>query len=179
MGYPMKKNLLLLTALSVMVAACYSTLDQEKEILDLRRDKQAVEGCQPMKTAYQHAGYRACVEETQAKIDSQPKTVYITETAGGDALVIPRVEGASEMLDADGYAVVDVRTKDSAVVSEASYTTVTQETTGPAEVTTTVVTETVVSKTEPVVEEVETEEITIEAPAEAESEKESLPPEEK
>ncbi|MBP5160475.1 MAG: hypothetical protein ILP11_00255 [Alphaproteobacteria bacterium] len=178
----MKKNLLLLTALSVMVTACYSTIDQEKDILAVRRDKQAVEGCQPMKTAYQHAGYRACVEETQAKIDSQPKTVYITETQEGGALVIPRVEGASEMLDSDEYPVVDVRTKDAAVVSEASYTTVTTETTDTAEVTK-VVTETVVAKTEPVVEEVETEEITIEAPAETpvveESEKESLPSEEK
>ena len=55
---------------------------------------------------------------------------------------------------------------------------VTTENTGSAEVTT-VVTETVVTKTEPVVEEVETEEITIEAPAQEETEKESLPSEEK
>ena len=172
------KNLLLLTALSVMVTACYSTIDQEKDILALRRDKQAIEGCQPQKTAYQHAGYRACVEETQAKIDSQPKTVYITEKADGSALVIPRVNDANEMLDSDEYPVVDVSAKNTAEVSEASYTTVTTENTGSAEVTT-VVTETVVTKTEPVVEEVETEEITIEAPAQEETEKESLPSEEK
>ena len=90
-------------------------------------------------------------------------------------MVIPRVEGASELLDSDVYPVVDIRTKDSAVVSEASYTTVTKETTGTTEVTT-VVTETVVSKTEPVEEEVENEEITIEV---GEPEKESLPSEEK
>ena len=164
----MKKNLLLLVALSVVLTACYSTIDEEKDILSRRRDKQAIEGCQPMKTAYQHAGYRACVEETQAKIDSQPKTVYITETVDGGALVIPRVEGASELLDADEYAVVDVRTKDAAVVSEASYTT-TQVTT--------VTTETTVSTTTPVVEETETEEIIIEETQEPE--KESLPSEEK
>ena len=178
MGYPMKKNLILLAALSVVVTACYSTLDEERDILARRREKQSIVGCQPMKTAYQHAGYRDCVETTQAKIDSQPKTVYITETEDGGALVIPRVDGASEMLDADTYPVVDIRTKDSAVVSEASYTTVTKETTGSTAVTK-VVTETVVSTTEPVVED-DVEEITIEETIEPEeNSKEDLPSEEK
>ena len=93
-------------------------------------------------------------------------------------MVIPRVDGASEMLDSDIYPVVDIRTKDSAIVSEASYTTVTKETTGSTAVTT-VVTETVVSTTEPV-EEDDVEEITLDETIEPEeSAKEDLPSEEK
>lgn len=96
----MKKTtvLLLTCALPVMLSACYSTMDEERARIQKRRAYQSVMGCQ-IDDIYEHTGLRDCVEKTAEQKMRQKKTVYLSETIEGQAVVVSKGEGDIEMLD--------------------------------------------------------------------------------
>ncbi|MBO7332586.1 MAG: hypothetical protein J6U64_02850, partial [Alphaproteobacteria bacterium] len=96
----MKKTtvLLLTCALPVMLSACYSTMDEERARVQKRRAYQSVMGCQT-DDVYAHAGYRECVENTAQEKARRKKTVYLSETIEGQAMVVSKGDGDIEMLD--------------------------------------------------------------------------------
>lgn len=157
-----KASLFLMCAIPLAVSGCYST-PEFKETIGKHQKYQETMGCDSS-NAYQHAGYRKCVEETALIKEKNKKTVYFAEDVDGRSLVIPKAAGAEEMKDPTMvYPVVDIREKEVVVIQEGN-----SPSEEPAKVTEETVSETTTKTTETTVEVTKTTvEVTSPAPVEA------------
>ncbi len=111
----MKKTSVLLCALPILLAGCYSTPEFNETQVKHCQYKTTI-GCDP-ENFYQNAAFRECVEETAYLKQKNKKTVVFSETADGTSLVIPHAAGVEEMTDPNMvYPVVDVREKENAEI---------------------------------------------------------------
>ncbi len=113
-----KTTLLLLTSVSCLLSACYTTpeMDENKyRVYYENNDK-----CCDTQSVYQNSGLRNCIEEQMAKDDANKKTVTIIPTERG-TLVVPKAVGDEEMKDTNRvYEVVDISKTDTVVIKEGS-----------------------------------------------------------